>query len=255
MDLTAFIYTDRPSTVRPHSPHQGDPPQGDPRPSISRREDPQADGHERDNKVVLQQDAPVSAHGTVTATSAWRPTRVWLLLYRLGVSAGMGSFYVEEYKKPEYQVTVKPAPNARFRAIKFKPLLKPATSLVSRSQRQGQYVVHTSTHYWWDEDEADDSEAGGEGADASASDESDSTYGAPSSRSTKAFSTPTAASPSRSPRPSIQNIRTRITASKRASPMRPIAKSPVTPPCWPLRLLPSQRRANQLCVQERDRSE
>jgi uncharacterized protein YfaS (alpha-2-macroglobulin family) len=35
------------------------------------------------------------------------------------------------------------------------------------------YVVHTSQHYWWDEDEADDSEAEGEN-----SGESDDTYGA-----------------------------------------------------------------------------
>jgi len=50
---------------------------------------------------VLQQDAPVSAHGTVTADlSLASDASLGYYFIRLGVSAGMGSFYVEEYKKP-----------------------------------------------------------------------------------------------------------------------------------------------------------
>ena len=108
-------------------------------------------------------------------------------------SEGGGSFYVEEYKKPEYQVTVK----------------VPVTHLLQGSPIQAnieakyffgepvagakvKYVVHTSTHYWWDEDQDD---AGGD--DAEAGDRmrptTQTARGArPSSRSTRACSMRTA---------------------------------------------------------------
>ncbi len=99
-------------------------------------------------------------HWATTASNCWG---------RIRGSEGGGSFYVEEYKKPEYQVTVK----------------VPVTHLLQGSSIQAniearyffgepvagakvKYVVHTSTHYWWDEDQ---DESGGEDAEAE-SDES-----------------------------------------------------------------------------------
>jgi alpha-2-macroglobulin len=43
-----------------------------------------------------------------------------------------GNFYVEEYKKPEYQVTVKPAAARASGQFRFRPRLRRATSLASR---------------------------------------------------------------------------------------------------------------------------
>ena len=72
-----------------------------------------------DNKDVFQKDLPVSAHGTVTADLDLASDAA-LGYYNMAVrstaaqmDAGNGSFYVEEYKKPEYQVTVKPAGGPR----------------------------------------------------------------------------------------------------------------------------------------------
>ncbi len=71
-----------------------------------------------DNKEVFNKELPVSAHGTVTADLdlasdaalgyysilfSGENTNQW----NDGFEGGGGSFYVEEYKKPEYQVTVK----------------------------------------------------------------------------------------------------------------------------------------------------
>jgi uncharacterized protein YfaS (alpha-2-macroglobulin family) len=182
MDLTAFIYTDRPVYRPGHTVHIK---------GILRKEIHDAldlpdvktvklTVTSADNKVVLQQDAPVSAHGTVTADlSLASDASLGYYFIRLGVSAGMGSFYVEEYKKPEYQVTVKPAAQRTLQGNQIQATIEARYFFGEPvANAKVKYVVHTSTHYWWDEDEADDSEAGGEGADASASDESDSTYGA-----------------------------------------------------------------------------
>ncbi|HEV2487279.1 MAG TPA: MG2 domain-containing protein [Terracidiphilus sp.] len=116
-----------------------------------------------DDKEVLAKDLPVSAHGTVTADlNLEGDAALGYYSIRLGAATGMGSFYVEEYKKPEYQVTVK----------------VPMTHLLQGSKIQAnfeakyffgepvvgakvKYVVHTTTHYWWDEDQED-----AEGADA-----------------------------------------------------------------------------------------
>ena len=62
-----------------------------------------------DDKAIFKQDMPVSAHGTVAADLTL-PSDAALGYYYIrfnGQLHGSGSFYVEEYKKPEYQVTVK----------------------------------------------------------------------------------------------------------------------------------------------------
>jgi len=48
------------------------------------------------------------------------------------------------------------------------------------------YVVHTSQHYWWDEDEADENGDADASADANDGDDTDSGMARPSSRSTRA---------------------------------------------------------------------
>ena len=171
----AYIYTDRPVYRPGHTVHIK---------AIVRKEQNDSlvlpDEHTLtmrvtgpDQKVVFNKELPVSAHGTVTAdfdlatdaalgdygieftgkANAWND----------GFGIG-GSFYVEEYKKPEYQVTVK----------------VPVTHLLQGSPIQASiearyffgepvagakvtYVVHNSQHWWWDED-ADDE--GGEGGEA-----------------------------------------------------------------------------------------
>jgi len=66
-----------------------------------------------DNKAVLSQDLPVGPHGTA-ATDLTLASDAGLGYYSIRLTMGgsdlsAGSFYVEEYKKPEYQVKVTPS--------------------------------------------------------------------------------------------------------------------------------------------------
>ncbi|MGB9408609.1 MAG: alpha-2-macroglobulin family protein [Terracidiphilus sp.] len=180
-DLRAFVYTDRPVYRPGHTVHIK---------AVVRRE--QNDTlilpdektlklkvTDADNKVVLSQDLPVSAHGTVAADLIL-VTDAGLGYYSISFDRndiqGAGSFYVEEYKKPEYQVTVKPAVQRVLQGNSIQAVIEaryffgePVAGVKVK------YVVHTSTHYWWDEDEADSDEAGGEGGEDSS--DSDYSYG------------------------------------------------------------------------------
>ncbi|MGB6691714.1 MAG: MG2 domain-containing protein [Terracidiphilus sp.] len=129
-----------------------------------------------DDKVVLTRDVPVSAHGTVTADLNLESDAA-LGYYSINVgTAGAGSFYVEEYKKPEYQVTVKPAVQRVLQGNSIQATIEARYFFGEPvAGAKVKYVVHTSQHYWWDEDEQDESE-GGEAAEQS--DETDDTYGA-----------------------------------------------------------------------------
>jgi hypothetical protein len=116
-DLKAFVYTDRPVYRPGHTVHIK---------AVIRKEKNDAlelpDAKtlklkvtDADNKIVFQQDAAVSPHGTVTADINLAAD-AGLGYYSISIDAGGnnqdagdGSFYVEEYKKPEYQVTVKPS--------------------------------------------------------------------------------------------------------------------------------------------------
>ncbi len=143
-----------------------------------------------DNKVVFNKELPVSAHGTVAADFDLASDAA-LGYLQLSISresqcrsnddeyegeGGSGSFYVEEYKKPEYQVTVK---------VPMAHLLQgsPIQANIEARYFFGEpvagakviYVVHTSQHYWWDEDEADDNSEGDASADES-EDDADSGY-------------------------------------------------------------------------------
>ncbi len=116
-----YIYTDRPVYRPGHTVHIK---------AIVRREvnDNLALPDERtltlrvtgpDDKVVFNKELPVSAHGTVAADfdlASDAALGYYSILFsgentnqfNDGFEGGSGSFYVEEYKKPEYQVTVKP---------------------------------------------------------------------------------------------------------------------------------------------------
>jgi alpha-2-macroglobulin len=185
-DLTSFVYTDRPVYRPGHTVHIK---------VIVRRQKDDAlllpddktlklNVTDPDNKTVFTKELPVSAHGTVAADFDL-PTDAGLGYYSILLSKDGqtvypgGNFYVEEYKKPEYQVTVKPAAPRTLQGNQIQATIEARYFFGEPvANAKVKYVVHTSTHYWWDEDEADDSEAAGEGADASAGDEPDDTYGA-----------------------------------------------------------------------------
>jgi len=81
---------------------------------------------------------------------------------------------VEEYKKPEYQVTVKPTAQRVLQGDSIQAVIEARYFFGEPvSGAKVTYVVHTSTHYWWDQDEEDEN---GEEADADSSDSDDSDY-------------------------------------------------------------------------------
>ena len=138
----------------------------------------------RDNKEVLRKELPFRAHGTVAADLSLDSDAALgyynVKLLREQNIGGAGSFYVEEYKKPEYQVTVKPPAPRVLQGNSIQATIEARYFFGEPvAGAKVTYVVHTSTHYWWDEDDEDDN---GDSAmtptDASDdSDDSDDTYG------------------------------------------------------------------------------
>jgi hypothetical protein len=180
-DLKAYIYTDRPVYRPGHTVHIK---------AVIRKEKNDAlelpDARtlklkvtDADNKVVLQQDAAVSTHGTVTADLNLAAD-AGLGYYSISIggtgnnqNAGNGSFYVEEYKKPEYQVTVKPSAPRILQGNSIQATIEARYFFGEPvANAKVKYVVHTSTHYWWDQDQDEDN-----GGDDSADAEADDTYG------------------------------------------------------------------------------
>ena len=179
--LKAYVYTDRPVYRPGHTVHIK---------AVVRRE--QNDSlilpdektlklkvTDADNKVVFSQELPVSAHGTVAADLALEPDAglgYYSISFDRNDLQGAGSFYVEEYKKPEYQVTVKPAVQRVLQGNSIQAVIEARYFFGEPvAGAKVKYVVHTSTHYWWDEDEADSDEAEGEGGEDSG--DSDYSYG------------------------------------------------------------------------------
>jgi uncharacterized protein YfaS (alpha-2-macroglobulin family) len=179
----AYIYTDRPVYRPGHTVHIKAVIRKDKDDALDLPDDKMltllvSDGN---NKTVFSKNLDISAHGTVAADLTLE-SDAGLGYYSVSFAGqgviGQGSFYVEEYKKPEYQVTVK----------------VPVAHLIQGSSVQAtiearyffgepvagakvKYVVHTSTHDWWDEDEAE----GGEGDEADSAEDSgetDYTWGA-----------------------------------------------------------------------------
>ncbi len=136
-----------------------------------------------ENKEVLRKQLTLSPHGTAAldldlgSDAALGYYYVEFAEQNIG---GSGSFYVEDYKKPEYQVTVKPAVTRVLQGNSIQATIQARYFFGEPvAGAKVTYVVHTSTHYWWDQDEGDDN---GEDADADAdqsdeSDEPDDTYG------------------------------------------------------------------------------
>ena len=136
-----------------------------------------------DNKEVLRKQLTPSPHGTVAvdfnlgSDAALGYYYVEFAEQNIG---GSGSFYVEDYKKPEYQVTVKPTAPRVLQGNSIQATVNARYFFGEPvAGAKVTYVVHTSTHYWWDQDEGDDN---GDNADADSndsdnSDDADDTYG------------------------------------------------------------------------------
>ncbi len=183
-DLTAFVYTDRPVYRPGHTVHI----KAVIRKKVGDTLDlPDANTIElavtdADNKTVFKQNVQVSAHGTATADLTLDAT-AGLGYYDITVGgerwsgAGNGNFYVEEYKKPEYQVTVKPAVPRVLQGNSLQATIEARYFFGEPvANAKVKYVVHTSTHYWWDEGEADSDDADADSSDDSG--DSDYMYGA-----------------------------------------------------------------------------
>jgi hypothetical protein len=183
-DLTAYIYTDRPVYRPGHTVHI----KGIVRRNKNDRLDLPLERTlplkvtDSDSKEVFSQNVTVSAHGTITADvtlatdAALGYYSIQIEMNDTDISGTTGTFYVEEYKKPEYQVTIKPAAQRVLQGNSIQAVIEaryffgePVAGVKVK------YVVHTSQHYWWDEDEADSDEAdAGESEDSG---ESDYNYG------------------------------------------------------------------------------
>jgi hypothetical protein len=184
-DLRAYIYTDRPVYRPGHTVHIKAVIRRQKDDALSLPEDAtlQLKVTDADNKAVLTQNVQVSTHGTVTADLTLEAD-AGLGYYSIGLRRngqdatvmGGDSFYVEEYKKPEYQVTVKPSVQRVLQGNSIQAVIEARYFFGEPvAGTKVKYVVHTSTHYWWDEDEADSDESGSEGGEDSG--DSDYSYG------------------------------------------------------------------------------
>jgi uncharacterized protein YfaS (alpha-2-macroglobulin family) len=181
--LTSYIYTDRPVYRPGHTVHIK---------AVVRREKNDSlllpdektlklKVIDASRKVVLSQDLPVSAHGTVTADLNLE-TDAGLGYYFIqfdGTTEGSGSFYVEEYKKPEYQVTVKPSAPRVLQGNSIQAVIEARYFFGEPvANARVKYVVHTMARYWSDPEDTDDSEGGSADSADDSADDSDETYGA-----------------------------------------------------------------------------
>jgi len=178
-DLKAYIYTDRPVYRPGHTVHIKGIIRTEKNDALDLPDEKtvKLKVTDADGKAVLSKDLPVSAHGTVTADLELE-SDAGLGYYSVSLNGeiGAGSFYVEEYKKPEYQVTVKPAAQRILQGTAVQATIEARYFFGEPvANAKVKYVVHTRQHYWWDEDEGDDNDAsdGEAGTDA----QEDDTYG------------------------------------------------------------------------------
>jgi uncharacterized protein YfaS (alpha-2-macroglobulin family) len=187
-DLQAFVYTDRPVYRPGHTVHIKAVVRREKGDDVLLPDDKtlQIKVTDPDGKTVLTQTASVTAHGTVS-TDLNLQQDAGLGYYNVAVTrdgrgGSAGNFYVEEYKKPEYQVTVKAAATRILQGNTMQATIEARYFFGEPvAGAKVKWVVHTSQHYWWDEDQSDDNDAegadSGEG-DAGATEEPDETYGA-----------------------------------------------------------------------------
>ncbi|HYG98254.1 MAG TPA: MG2 domain-containing protein [Terriglobales bacterium] len=110
-----------------------------------------------DDKIMLTKQFTLSPFGTVHGELELPPNAplgYYTVSIRNGRGAASGSFYVEEYKKPEYQVKVTPE---RTRVLQGETV---RATIEARyyfgepvANAKVTYVVHTSRAYMWDEEE------------------------------------------------------------------------------------------------------
>ncbi len=164
-DARAYIYTDRPVYRPGHTVHvkavvrvkKGDQLQ------LPQGWTPTLEVTDGNNKTVFTKDIALSAHGTLSADFDL-PSDAAFGYYSIRLSdqgtVGGGSFYVEEYKKPEYQVTVKTAVTHLLQGSAVQATIEARYFFGEPvAGAKVKYVVHTSTHYWWDEDTDDAGDA------------------------------------------------------------------------------------------------
>jgi len=164
-DLRAYVYTDRPVYRPGHTVHikaviRQDKDDDVLLPSAKTMT---LNVWDADNKAVLSQDLPVGPHGTV-ATDLTLASDAGLGYYGVRVTSNGNmvnevSFYVEEYKKPEYQVKVTPSAQRVLQGDKIQAVIDARYFFGEPvANTKVKYVVHTSEHYWWDEEDADSSD-------------------------------------------------------------------------------------------------
>ena len=237
--LKAYVYTDRPVYRPGHTVHIKAVVRKEINDTLDLPEEKTLTltVNDAEGKTVFKQDLPVSAHGTVTAdltlVSDAGLGYYSVLLGGDANNAGGGSFYVEEYKKPEYQVTVKPSVQRVLQGGSIQAVIEaryffgePVAGVKVK------YLVHTSQHWWWDEDQADDSDAGGEEGAADDSGESDYSYDETEQQEHEGVLDANGRLTVTVPTALMASILTRITASKQGSPMRQIVRSAGTQRYW-----------------------
>lgn len=176
----AFIYTDRPVYRPGHDVHIKAVLRHEKDDNLLLPADKtvQLKVQDADDKTIFKKDLPVSAHGTVWADLTLAPDAS-LGYYNVEIGGqieGEGSFYVEEYKKPEYQVTVKPAVKRILQGNSVQAVIEARYFFGEPvAGAKVKYVVHTSTHWWWDEGEEDSSDEAGQADSGDSGDESDDT--------------------------------------------------------------------------------
>jgi alpha-2-macroglobulin len=165
-DARAYIYTDRPVYRPGHRVHikavvrikKGDAlelPQG---------WTPTLEVTDSNNKTIFSKDISLSAHGTLSADielSSDAALGYYSVRLNDQGAEGNGSFYVEEYKKPEYQVTVKSTVPHLLQGSAVQTTIEAKYFFGEPvAGAKVKYVVHTSTHYWWgEEDEGGDADS------------------------------------------------------------------------------------------------
>ena len=161
--LKAYIYTDRPVYRPGHTVHIKAVVRAEKNDALDLPEQKtlKLKVKDADLKTVLSKDLPVSAHGTVTADlDLESDAGLGYYSVTLEGSDDTGSFYVEEYKKPEYQVTVKPAVQRILQGTAVQATIEARYFFGEPvANAKVKYVVHTRPHSWWDEDDTDDNDA------------------------------------------------------------------------------------------------
>ena len=112
---------------------------------------------DQEDHAVLEQDVTTSAEGTVAGDVELRPNAsLGYYTIRIGNTddGAMGSFRVEEYRKPEYQVKVSAAKPRLLQGDKMQVTIdsryffgEPVANAVVK------YKVFHAPHYWWDDEE------------------------------------------------------------------------------------------------------